>query len=413
MEDEVDLRRYIGVLFRHWKLIVSITAIAVIVAVLFSFLATTRTYEAKAAVLITSTRAQVVFEPNYKTLVPTEDADFKKAIVALVKSSSVAGDVIDQLGDKLEPGERNVTTIQGMVTTSTNGDLIQISVKSADAEKAAAIANAWAKSYESYINGLYSGILLTPEELQVQADAAKKDYQEKQKALENFLGNNSIKKFSDQIADKELLGSITSLREQIAAGSLSNASAAANSLATVLLQAKAFTTLPDQMQLSLESLTSLNASTEQQLHDIDALISTLESRSETQPGQTIDELRQEILQLQEQLGQQNAEEKELGKSTDIAWNTYTTLETKVAEIGVASQAQDATVRVAAPATVPQTPLSAATHKTTNIGIALVLGLVVGVFAAFGVEYFKNTGEKPRDAEPRSVKEEPGSTEDKE
>lgn len=369
----------------------SIALIAVIVAGLISLLAITRTYEAKAAVLITSTRAQVVFEPNYQTLLPTEDADFKKAIVTLVKSSNVAGDVIDQFGDKLEPGERNVTTIQDMVTTSTNGDLIQISVKSADAQNAADIANAWAKSYESYINGLYSGILLTPEELQVQADAAKKDYQEKQTALESFLGNSSIAALGNKTADIELLINVKSLRDQIASGSLSNASSAANSLASVLLQTKAFTGLPDQLQLSLEGLIGLNASTEQRLHDIDALISTLESRSGTQPGQTIDELRQEILQLREKLEQENAKKKELTDSRDTAWNTYTTLENKVAEVEVASQAQDAMVRVAAAATVPNTPVSA--HKATNIGIALVLGSVVGVFGAFGVEYFRNTPDR--------------------
>jgi uncharacterized protein involved in exopolysaccharide biosynthesis len=184
-------------------------------------------------------------------------------------------------------------------------------------------------------------------------------------------------------------------------GSFSSASAAANSLATVLLQAKAFTTLPDQLQLSLEGLTSLNASTEQRLHDIDALISTLESRSGTQPGQKIDELRQEILQLTQELEQENATQKVLTDSRDTAWNTYTTLESKVAEVQVASQARDATVRIAADATVPSAPVSA--HKATNIAIALVLGLIVGVFAAFGTEYFRNSGGK-RGAEKRAKSE---------
>jgi uncharacterized protein involved in exopolysaccharide biosynthesis len=44
------------------------------------------------------------------------------------------------------------------------------------------------------------------------------------------------------------------------------------------------------------------------------------------------------------------------------------------------------------ATVPESP--AASGKVMNIGIALVLGLVVGVFAAFGVEYFSKTRERP-------------------
>ena len=37
MEDEIDLRRYVDVLLRRWKLIVIITIIAVVVAAALSF----------------------------------------------------------------------------------------------------------------------------------------------------------------------------------------------------------------------------------------------------------------------------------------------------------------------------------------------------------------------------------------
>jgi uncharacterized protein involved in exopolysaccharide biosynthesis len=49
MEDEIDLREYINVLFRHWKLIVIITAIVVLVAGLIIFLSSS-TYQATATV---------------------------------------------------------------------------------------------------------------------------------------------------------------------------------------------------------------------------------------------------------------------------------------------------------------------------------------------------------------------------
>lgn len=59
MEEEIDLRKYIGVLRRRWKLIVSITVLAVFVAGLVSFLMPP-VYEARAAVLITK------FAPEYQ-----------------------------------------------------------------------------------------------------------------------------------------------------------------------------------------------------------------------------------------------------------------------------------------------------------------------------------------------------------
>ncbi len=386
MEGEVDLRKYISVLRRHWKLIVTITVIAAFIAGLVSFLSPS-TYEARAAVLVTKARSEIVFEPKYRTSLEQDVASQHKALVALVKSSTIATQVIEQLGDKLEPGERGAESILDKVQVRDQGDFIEISVKSTDPRKAAAIANAWAKSYESHVNSLYSGILQTPEQLQVQANAARKEYEEKQGALADFISDNRISELSWQIADKEVLCQVKSLREQIEAGSSSPTSIAANSLSFILLQTRAFTTLPTELQISMDQLSSLNTS----LDDVDALISTLEARSGTTRGQSISKLQQEILQLEGELEQESARQRELEKSRDIAWETYTTLDSKVAEVKVAALAQDAVVRVAVVAPVPERPVGP--HKGRNTGIALVLGLVVGVLSAFGTEYFKKGHEE--------------------
>jgi len=388
VEDEIDLRKYINVLLRQWKLIVSITLIVVFVAGLVSFLLKP-TYEAKAAVLINKARSEIILEPKYRTFLEEDIARQHRALIALVKSSTVATQVIEQLGDKLEPKERRVENMLDEIQVREQGNLIELSVKSTDPQKATAIANAWAESYASYINIVYSGIFPSPAELQVQADAAKKEYEEKQKAWEDFVGNNRVSELSQQIADKELLCDIKSLREQIKAGSSSSASAAANSLALILLQTKAFTSLPGELQVSMDRLAGLNVS----LDDIDALISSLEARSGSTRGQSISELRQEILQLRGGLEQESAKQRELKRSRDIAWQTLTTLDSKAAEVRVATLAQDVVVRVAVVAIVPEVAI--APRRVMNITIALVLGLVISVFSAFGVEYFKKTGENQK------------------
>ena len=397
MEDEIDLRKYIDVLLRRWKLIVSITVIAVFVTGLVSFLLPP-TYEAKAAVLVTKGRSEITFEPKYRTYFQEDITSQRKALLAMVKSSAVAIPVIRQLEDELEPAEQRVTNILDKVQVRDQGDLIQILVRSTDPEKAATIASAWANCYQSYVNSLYGGVSQSPGELQAQADAARKEYEEKQKAWEDFVRDNRIDELAQQVADKELLCDVNSLREQIKAGSSSSASAAANSLALILLQSSAFARLPAErsaaerspveLQVSLDRLSGLNVSTD----DIDALISTLEARSGGTRGQSISELRQEINQLKAELEQESAKELELESSRDIAWEAYTTVAGKVVEAEVAVRAQDAVVRVAEVAVVPEQPV--APRRVMNIGIALVLGLVIGVFGAFGVEYFQKTGGKP-------------------
>jgi succinoglycan biosynthesis transport protein ExoP len=401
MEDEIDLRQYIRVLIRHWVLIVSITVAAVIVAVLVSF-TSAAVYEAKATVIITATRTEIVFEPKYRTYSLEEDIELRESLVALVKSSKVASLTLDLLGDELSPEGQSIPSILGKVAVNISGDLIEISVKSTDPEEAADIANAWSESYVDYINALYADIAQSPEELAVQARVALADYDESQREWENFVGNNTIDELIQQITDKGLLLTVKSLRDQIEAGSSSSASAAANSLALVLLQTGAYATLPVQLQVALDTLPGLDASTEELLYDIDALISTLEARSEGRPGQTVEELSQDILILQRELEQQRAIQNELRNSRDIAWQQYITLANKVAEVKVSYLAQDVVVMVAVPAMVPETPAPA--HKVTNIAIALVLGLIVGIFGAFGVEYFENAGVKSEAEKEEQVEE---------
>jgi capsular polysaccharide biosynthesis protein len=389
MEEEVDLRGYISVLLRHWKIIVSITVIAVIIGGLLSFLPS-RSYEAKSGVVIT--KAKIVSVPEYGTALD-EDVfalDIKQeTLIALVKSSSVASQVVEQLGNRLEPDERGLASLTSKVQVKNQGDFIEITVKDPDPEKAADIANAWAESYVSYVNGLYSDILQSTEELIAQADAAKLAYEETEGIWEDFVRDNRIDELGRQISDIELLCQLKSLRQQFEAGASSPASTIATSLAFILLQTSAFTDTPAEFQISLDEISGINVS----LADFDALMATLEARSAITPGQSVSELRQEILELKAEQEQERARQLELETSKDIAWEAYVAAAGKLLEAEIAPGAQGPIVQVTELAVVPTSPT--ATHRVRNIIIALVLGFVVGVIVAFGVEYFRKPAEKAR------------------
>lgn len=295
MEDEIDLRKYVNVLVKHWKLIAIITGIAVVVAGLVSFLSPA-VYEARTALLVTSANV-----PNQQTLLD------------MAKSSNVATQVIEQLEDKLQPVERSVGNMLDKVQVSAQGNLINISVKSNDPEKAAAIASAWAKSYQSYVNSFIM------EGLQAKTNAAKKEYEEKQKALENLIKDNRIDELNRQINDKEILYDARLLREHIKSSSSSVAPSTANSLALVLLQTRAFTSLPEGLQISLSTPSGSDAT----LDAVDALISTLEARSGGKKGQSLTELQQDIGTLKAELEQESARQRELTDARNIAWQAYT------------------------------------------------------------------------------------------
>jgi len=102
-------------------------------------------------------------------------------------------------------------------------------------------------------------------------------------------------------------------------------------------------------------------------------------------------LQREILQLQEELEREQARKRELTQARDLAWETYQTLARKEAEVGVAVQVTDTEVRLAVRAFKPEEPV--APKKKLNIAIAGVLGVMVGVFGAFAMEYFEGWGEE--------------------
>lgn len=422
MEEEIDLREYINVIVRRWKWILGITLVALAAAAIVSFFLSAPVYEAKAGVVIVKSRSEVVFEPKYRTLTEEELGSLaidinarRKALQALVKSSSVAAEVIAKLGSMLEPEERDVSTLVGMVETESDGDLIGIKLKGEDPRKITAIANAWGEAYERYVNELYSGRVQSPGDIQAQVIEAESGYKEAEEALAKFMGDNQIDTLTREIGAKQntladyystkrvidrLIADARALRDQLRKRASYSLTGTGNTLSIMLLQASAFTLLspelPVQLQLSFDEMAGLEASAEEQVQDLDALLSILEARREEVQA-LINEmsLQQEILQLQEQLEREQAREQELTSARDLAWETYDTLARKEAEVGVASQVTDTEVRFAVPAVEPKKPIGP--KKKLNIAIAGVLGLMVGVFGAFFIEFLEGGGERDEGA----------------
>ena len=413
MEEEIDLREYMDVIVKRWKLVLGIPFLAVLVAALVSLLLPP-VYEAKAGVLIVKSKSEITFEPKYRTLTEEDLAraglDIKarrQALEALVKSSSVAAEVIAKVGSILEPEERDVSALLEMVETESNGDLIGIKVRGEDPGEVAAIANAWGEVYEEYINRLYSGMPQSLSDIQVQASEAKESYQEAEEALARFLGDNRIDLLTREIQARQdaladyyaaqrqldrLIADAEALRDQLRrATSSSPPTAAGDSLATLFLRANAFTLssgLPAQLQLSLDQLPAYGEDVAQQIGEIEALIANLQARKEEIEAFLREgTLEQELLDLQEELEREQARQRELTQARDLAWETYQTLARKEAEVQVASQVQDTEVRFAVPAVEPERPV--APKKMMNIAIAGVLGLMVGVFGAFFIEFLES------------------------
>ncbi len=121
-----------------------------------------------------------------------------------------------------------------------------------------------------------------------------------------------------------------------------------------------------------------------QLKDLEALPAY--SAAAEPLTRAIDELEKEVNQLQAQLQQESATRQELTRARDLAWETYSTLARKVAEVGVASAVTGTEVRFASPAVEPRYPLSRKTLQ--NAILAGMVGLMLAVGMAFLIEYLR-------------------------
>ena len=207
------MTRYFGVLRRRWLEIVLVTAGVIVltaVGVLLYRQLTPPVYEANATAAIVRTSTDVRFDERFTTSSDQPNLDVnsrRAALVALVKSGSIAQQVIDELGDqlplRLQSPARLLDAVTAEMATASGragtSDLIQINVKAGSPELAAAIANAWAKAYVQQVNSIYGQVpddMLGSVEAQlVEAQAA---YDKAQANLESFLATSQLEALTRQ-----------------------------------------------------------------------------------------------------------------------------------------------------------------------------------------------------------------------
>ena len=372
MEDEIDLTQYVKTVFKHWKLLLGITLAAVIVAGVVSF-ATPPVYEA--TVLIQ----------------PTGDAANAQRMALLAKSPGMAQFVLRELADNTTPAEYNLGSISELFEVKTgdikSGDIyISCTARHPDAQKAAELANTWAAAFTKYTTDVSLKSMLPPKELQGQIEAAYTFYQEAQASYESFQRTSQASEIARQISDANLLYQALQLQESLKQGSAVPGDAA--NLAFLLLKLKAYgASVPDGTQFAPGSAAPVSQA------DVDTLVRELEDRSGIH-GKTATQVLMEINFLTAKAEQESQRSAELKGSRDTSWSAYLNALKTAESTGMIRMAMLAPVRLVSEATPAQDPVPA--HRLMNMGIALVLGLIVGVIAAFVAEYFEKRKSQPKD-----------------
>lgn len=225
MEEEIDLGKYIDVLLKWWWLIVLGTLLAGGSALLVSMI-TPPTYEATAGVVMFRSRAEISLGSGFESI--TDDLILGEAgktlveltsqrlasLAAMATNGNIAQQVADELSDVLDEDERKPSVLLGGVRGEVfvpegggTSDTVQIIVSHTDPEKAAIIANAWARAFETHVNATYSEVPFMPfADIQGQVQAARAEYDQAQEELLAFLSSDDrISELQRQVEEEEAI----------------------------------------------------------------------------------------------------------------------------------------------------------------------------------------------------------------
>jgi capsular polysaccharide biosynthesis protein len=426
---DLDLGKYIETLIRQWRLILAAVLVCAIAAAVVS-LNQPASYESSVLVVSTKVGSVVTFGSEIETLSEgqgyTNFVDRKarlQTFVALVESPVIAERVYKELIAQLGVQTPKVETLLKMVSGSLvpGSDTIHILVRNSAPEITQAVANAWGKHYIDFINDTYStgGTEDAASKIQVQIDQAYETYNSAQAeyiaSLLTSPQGEITRMMEDMLRAERLLEEAQGLRAQVRAGD--EETAASSAVAFSLLKAQVYAATPGMENVQIQ-IVPVEISAQAMLKDLENLVETLESRrqilvdrtaellaninagaspagdvlagtlvsdgsednsgsSENTRADTEQKLR--LLQSQSEYETSLLHEKMLAR--DLAWQTYSNLTTKKAELAVAVQTGGQEVALGAPATMS----TMANNALLPIVLAIGVGLLLGVLSAFALE----------------------------
>jgi uncharacterized protein involved in exopolysaccharide biosynthesis len=403
VEDELDLdlRKYVNVLIRHWKMIAAITLVAASVALVVSLLMPP-TYQATAMCVATNPKYTMQFDVKFQSVVNLQVPS--NAYAAIAKNAQLEKQIMAALGDSLPARLHAVEALDGVCSVSSGSDpsVIRLDVRYRDPQVAADIANTWATLYVGQINALYGQSAQDVQQIDEQIKTVSPSLQAAEQALIEFQKVNpsnvmsktieaQSKAFSDYIAAETnvqlALQDAQSLERQLQAAGTAPPGMA-SSLSALLTQLNALGAQRDlgtQIQISLGASMAGDTSISQQTQNLDNLMTALKAKEQAL-AMARAEIPAKIMQAQGELQQAQAEGDRLERARDVVRDTYVALTRKADELRIATQVEPNEVRIVSAAEVPVKPVPS--RRTMKVTLAAVLGLMVGVFGAFALEYFK-------------------------
>ncbi len=393
-EEEIDLRGLFEVLWRRKWLILAIIVISVAIAGYLSFFAIPPVYE-----------AEVLIELRFPEQVKQQEA-YRLQIV----NPYFLSQVIEKL--QLDPQKYDPFSLQEALNVEIlkNANFLKITVKDGDPQEIAEIANAIASEFVDF------AIRSTQEDMKKELLSLEEGMKEWQSKLDeiggrirDFLARSEIPALEEEVeAQRGLLGSfqrdilLLDVQEKELQATLGKAKEELESEPQYLKLHKSVLgnleeggtaegLISSFLPLTIENevINGVYNTLKGQVVNLEAQLSGMEARKKTMI-EAAGEVRTELKELESTLLEKVTERDQLQREYDTAFGTYSALiqDYEKTQLYLRSEEVNAGVRIVFPALPPKGPISP--RKMLNVAIAGVLGIFVGIIAAFVAEYWGKT-----------------------
>lgn len=432
MEQEIDLRPYILAIVRRWRMIVLIMLAAALITGIFASLRPP-TQAASATLMILATNSEMRFDQRFVTANDspfTNPATQREALIALASSSTIEAQARANLPDDLRTQLPDTGDFARRMNVQTSGDLLRITAKDADVQRANTLVETWAQAYVQTVNEIYSKDNTLVQGIETEIKAAQQRYDTAQQELETFIGSSRQVQVEQQIKGLEalldgsreagqalytqylsrtreldlLVSDAQTLRQQIASGESNDL---ASGLAALALRARVAGGQPLPVDLRFDNPGALQQGEGASLSTLDRLIAVVQQRrndllqasqqlaqalatgTPSGSGLTPDlrtQYEQELTTLKQEQEQLRAQQSVLTQRRDIALESLSILGRKLDEQRIASGTNQAEVRLIG-TTVDPLP-SALARVLLPTAIAAVVATLLGTIAALGMELLR-------------------------
>ncbi|QUH25052.1 GumC family protein [Serpentinicella alkaliphila] len=396
--EEISIRELIEILIRRKGIIIGSTVVCVLVSFIMSFFILEPVYETKMVLMASNfsdrLQANSVDNSNINKILDSLSQYPSMTLETYrqqIKAPRVLRETIQLLGLEdeydIESLSRNIT-----LETIKDTNLISIKMKHNDPEKAAQIVN---KVGENFINFVSSkaqehaskSSLFIENQMEVEKEKLEAALEELKEFLSEPKGVSELGLELDarllQITDyKQRLTDLVIRKEALISGInvvVSESNKGGNQIIIMESSVDGDTSFGSTGKIHLERTETL---LKIELAEVESNITQLDKH--------IGLLQNQIEELQVELQDKKYHERLINQKVDFAQNTYDAFIKKYEELRVteSSQVGEATITVISKAFPTTTPVGP--NKALNLAVAGILGLMMGVFIAFFLEYWKTS-----------------------